>query len=368
MKKFITSLIVLVSVAVQMEASDMNIYFRTDLVDGGWGGRNSNLKFVYKGANPSNADEDVYTFSINSENIVSRDIYFRLWVDGWNYEFAPDCNTHNYSYEFPFTNGQYDTYDVKVHWDNYKNQGQPSGWSEKSSDRAFKIPQSSINASEYLITLYCKNTYTTGDNIHIKVDIVSMPVTIGSTGKATFSCDRALDFTGTGISANMITGVSGVALTTTPVTKVPANTGLYLEGSEGTVNVPVVSTSAASDVDTSDNLLVKGGESTVVDGEEGDPVTHYNYILTNRTVNGDAPIKFYKANHNSVAVGKAYLHIPTSMVAARDYLWFDDEVTGIEAVKATQKMNGEFFNLAGQRVAQPAKGLYIVNGKKVIIK
>jgi len=31
-------------------------------------------------------------------------------------------------------------------------------------------------------------------------------------------------------------------------------------------------------------------------------------------------------------------------------------------------LDGNFYNLAGQRVAQPAKGLYIVNGKKVIIK
>ena len=41
--------------------------------------------------------------------------------------------------------------------------------------------------------------------------------------------------------------------------------------------------------------------------------------------------------------------------------------TGIETVKAGET-KGEFFNLAGQRVAQPTKGLYIVNGKKAIIK
>jgi hypothetical protein len=46
---------------------------------------------------------------------------------------------------------------------------------------------------------------------------------------------------------------------------------------------------------------------------------------------------------------------------------FGGEATGIEAVKTT-KANGEYYNLAGQRVAQPTKGLYIVNGKKVVIK
>ena len=41
--------------------------------------------------------------------------------------------------------------------------------------------------------------------------------------------------------------------------------------------------------------------------------------------------------------------------------------TGIETVKAVET-KGEYFNIAGQRVAQPTKGLYIVNGKKAIIK
>ena len=43
--------------------------------------------------------------------------------------------------------------------------------------------------------------------------------------------------------------------------------------------------------------------------------------------------------------------------------------TAISRVEARQKAaNGEFFNLSGQRVAQPTKGLYIINGKKVVIK
>ena len=47
---------------------------------------------------------------------------------------------------------------------------------------------------------------------------------------------------------------------------------------------------------------------------------------------------------------------------------FEDEgVTGVNELKV-QKADNQFFNLAGQRVAQPTKGLYIVNGKKVIVK
>ena len=33
-----------------------------------------------------------------------------------------------------------------------------------------------------------------------------------------------------------------------------------------------------------------------------------------------------------------------------------------------EDVRGEYYNLAGQRVAQPTKGLYIINGRKVVIK
>ena len=42
--------------------------------------------------------------------------------------------------------------------------------------------------------------------------------------------------------------------------------------------------------------------------------------------------------------------------------------TGINAVAAAQKNDGRYYNLAGQLVQNPTKGLYIVNGKKVLFK
>ena len=45
--------------------------------------------------------------------------------------------------------------------------------------------------------------------------------------------------------------------------------------------------------------------------------------------------------------------------------------TGIKSVVGAQSIvNGSnvIYNLAGQRVAQPVKGLYIINGKKIMIQ
>ena len=50
-----------------------------------------------------------------------------------------------------------------------------------------------------------------------------------------------------------------------------------------------------------------------------------------------------------------------------DIILVKKDGTAISAVKAQKAAaEGEYFNLAGQRVAQPTKGLYIVNGKKII--
>ncbi len=53
-----------------------------------------------------------------------------------------------------------------------------------------------------------------------------------------------------------------------------------------------------------------------------------------------------------------------------DYIFmpFEDAPSSINAVQVSDSKANEYFNLNGQRVAQPTKGLYIVNGKKVVLK
>ena len=44
------------------------------------------------------------------------------------------------------------------------------------------------------------------------------------------------------------------------------------------------------------------------------------------------------------------------------------EATGIEGLKTAKTANGKIYNLAGQEVMNAQKGLYIQNGKKIVIK
>ena len=69
---------------------------------------------------------------------------------------------------------------------------------------------------------------------------------------------------------------------------------------------------------------------------------------------------------------RAYFKLKGDAVNASSFTldFGDGETTGIDSVEngKLKVESSEVYNLAGQRVAQPAKGVYVVNGKKVVIK
>ena len=84
------------------------------------------------------------------------------------------------------------------------------------------------------------------------------------------------------------------------------------------------------------------------------------YVLSNGTI--------YQGNGMKVGAYRAYFTGVGGAVGARA-AFLDGETTKIGVISANGEMEvGEFYNLRGQRVQNPTKGLYIVNGKKVVIK
>jgi hypothetical protein len=175
-------------------------------------------------------------------------------------------------------------------------------------------------------------------------------VKIGSTGYSTFGATSAVNlYNVTGYAAKYKNGY----LKLTPVTDVPANEGVIIEASEGTYGLPVL-----SEADPIDNDLLVSDGSVVGDGST-------IFALGNSS---DKGIGFYVVKTGvTVPAGKAYLVVSAT---AREFIGFaDEETTGIADVKReVLNNNNQYYNLNGQRVAQPVKGLYIINGKKTIIK
>ena len=99
-----------------------------------------------------------------------------------------------------------------------------------------------------------------------------------------------------------------------------------------------------------------------VEGWVGDG---YTYVLNK----GSQGIGFYKlATGKKVGVGKAFLtYSAPASASAREFFGFS-EATGIDVPTAeANDADAVVYDLQGRRVAQPTKGLYIVNGKKVFI-
>lgn len=90
----------------------------------------------------------------------------------------------------------------------------------------------------------------------------------------------------------------------------------------------------------------------------------------------DNAIGFYKFDNNgttSITLGanKAYLEVPASSSGVKGFTFSFDPITGIGAVQPTAEgvqQTAGIFNLAGQRVSKPAKGVYIIGGRKILMK
>ena len=226
------------------------------------------------------------------------------------------------------------------------------------------------------INVYVRLSYGSNTAVRAVDDIVLtevVPVEVTSAGYATYVPSRDLDFSETAIKAYKVKVTAKATATLTQVNKVPAGAPvlLYKEGG-ATENIPV--TTGAAAIPSSENNLCPG-TGAAVPTEDG--IGNYNMILNN----GADGIGFYFANGQTVATNRAYLQFALiyapDAVSAPMQIVFDDEITGIKAIDlATPHSLGEngqltidnYYNLAGQRVAQPTKGLYIVNGRKVVIR
>ena len=206
------------------------------------------------------------------------------------------------------------------------------------------------------------------DYVIVRTSPTTVPATVGATGFATFSnANYALDFTGLAVKAYKatLTGETEKTVLLTPVTEVPANTGVLLKGAADTYNIPVIASAAA----IGDNLFVASADANIA----ASTGSTYHYVLAKHSGN----VGFYNlATAKNIGAGKAYLETTTELKdesgsgSRTAWVFADDETTGINTVNGSEsKVNGsDIYDLQGRRVAQPAKGLYIVNGKKVVIK
>ncbi len=192
-------------------------------------------------------------------------------------------------------------------------------------------------------------------------------VSVSALGLATYCPAYPVDFS----SAEKIwaykAAVNGNSVKLTKVSTVAAREGVLLRALSGgaeTEELPIATstTTAATDNEFVGTLADK--QIYQIDGDKT------NYVLSGETTGTG----FYKAKleadgGTTVPAGKAYLPVITSLLNGVNSfsIGWDDETTGIVSMKAGNDADA-VYSLQGVRIERPSKGLYIRNGKKVVIK
>ena len=191
-------------------------------------------------------------------------------------------------------------------------------------------------------------------------------IKISGVGQTTWCSAYDLDFTDVeGLKAYTATGYNRTSGTIwlSRVKEVPANEGILLIGDPGDYQVPHKNTTCYYA-----NLMVGTVEAITINETEGE---YTNYYLSN----GASGVGFYKVNGSvDLKANRAYLPLLKNTVSgSRGFigLEFDEDAEGTTGISNNNRepiTNNIWYNLQGQRVDNPSKGLYIKNGKKVLIK
>lgn len=204
-------------------------------------------------------------------------------------------------------------------------------------------------------------------------------VEIKAAEKTTICVDVDLDFSDqTELKAYSVMGYEDGALWLAPVTRASAGTPLYLKGPQKdsyTIKSKAVqavysnmlvgnNTDAAITIQPTDGeytnlILGSKGFSTFTEARTTGAHKSYLQVLTSYMKPSTA-----RGLKDAIILEEKVAELSRSLIGGED-----DETTGISRIAAEAAGKDVWFNLSGQRINTPTKkGLYIKNGKKVIVK
>ena len=173
---------------------------------------------------------------------------------------------------------------------------------------------------------------------------------------------------GTITAADTQSGKLTINYTYTEGTIVPAKTALLLKGEPKTYNYAKTTSSATA---PAGNLL-HGADAVDAQGKTSVDGTNVKYYILSHSTDATRKLGFYWAAADGAAISYqepyAFLAIDAAGSGAPIMLSIDgdDDTTAINGITNDTITDNTMYNLAGQRVNANAKGIIIINGKKVI--
>ena len=153
---------------------------------------------------------------------------------------------------------------------------------------------------------------------------------------------------------------------------VPANTGVMIGANTYGEFKLIKSNEKGESVLGGYNRLRPSGPNGITADAMNDANADTGYKFYRLTMHNGTKLGFWYGEEEgaafAVAPNKAYLAVPASVAGARSGFAFGDDATGISQIENGKLKIENYYDLQGRKVSKPGKGLYIVNGKKVVIK
>lgn len=205
-----------------------------------------------------------------------------------------------------------------------------NGGTNQSADLDYIYIQRTGDATEKVsVTEAGYATYATKHNVEVPSDVEVMTVKVNADN--------------TSISLNKVKAG----------TLIPAKTGILVKAAKGDYNFAVTSKEGTP---LENNNLVAATTDVPSDGAKYFALTQLSEGKVGFAVVADGV---------KIPAGKAYLMVEKGSPAK--FFGLDGEATGINSVK-TAKADGAYYTLEGVKTTKPVKGLYIHNGKKIVVK
>lgn len=185
-----------------------------------------------------------------------------------------------------------------------------------------------------------------------ELDEIPLEVTITDAEWATYVAEDDVTFP-EGVTAYVPTTISTTSVGLTQVSQAMKGEAVIVNGAAGTYQLAYAE-EAISEKNAGNQFEISDG--TVSDGSQ--------YVLSNKN---QGIVGFYKVKAGvTIPTGKPYLVIEN---AAKEFVPFaGGEATGIETIANEQWTIGDAYDLQGRKVQKLSKGIFIQNGRKIVVK
>lgn len=225
----------------------------------------------------------------------------------------------------------------------------------------------------YSVQLYKKVTVPSSLTLRAKGDDSNYYATFSSTEDVVFDNDVTVSTVSVANGALQVKPLEKGTYSVSSLDRMQVEDGYYVPANTGVLlTTPVTSTTcyaplAKQNVTVDDtNLLVAVSEDGVLKGEDG--YKYYKLAYDNSTNRTGLGFFWGAANGApfKVVAGLAYLAVPDAVAASvKSGLQFPDPA-GVVVVKASET-DGKIYTLSGQQIDKiKGRGVYIINGKKVV--